>query len=137
VEGNPISHADPLGLATFQIGISGGVSFGPIQWIGGFGIAVDTEGNVGGYAYTGGGAGLGAGASAGVSVGASSGKTICDLGGIFANASADVGAGPDVGGEVFTGYGEDGVTPVLGGSVTFGAGAGGYVGVTDTGVAKW
>src|ERR1700679_3799845 len=59
---------DPAGEATFQIGFSGNVNLGIVNFNLSGGIAVDTSGNVALYSAPGAGGGLGGDAGAGVSV---------------------------------------------------------------------
>ena len=124
VGNNPINETDPLGLWTFQIGISLNGQFGPLNVNWNVGIAVDGHGNIGTYDTGGLGVGAGAGVSGGVSLNGSNGDTIQDLAGPFANVSGGLGAGINGSVEGFSGKGENGQT-VAGGGVTIGVGAGG------------
>jgi len=124
---NPIGNTDPLGLETFQIGLSGGftipaIGFSPVVFAG---IVIDTDGNVGTYWGGGPGEGTGAGAAGGVQFGASNARTICGIQGPFVNASA--GAGP-VSADVFSG----GSVTGAGMTVGIGTGAATSGGVTGT-----
>jgi hypothetical protein len=87
------------------------------------GVVADGEGNFGAYANPYAGVGVGGEASVGISVGGSNAQTINDLSGQFAQASFNVGAGPDVGGSVYAGNAADG-SPVVGGELSFGVGIG-------------
>ncbi|HEX9571780.1 MAG TPA: RHS repeat-associated core domain-containing protein, partial [Burkholderiales bacterium] len=59
VGNDPLNNTDPTGLLTLQLGIAGGGTiFGFAVPQGGFGIVVDTRGNIGTYAYVGLGVGL-------------------------------------------------------------------------------
>jgi RHS repeat-associated protein len=132
VAGNPISNVDPLGLLTLQVGIAGGGTIlGFIVPQGGFGVVIDTSGNIGTYGYSGIGAGIGVQAGVGGSIQFSNAQTIYDLSGPFANASANGGAG--VGGSVdfFAGSSPNG--EVTGGGITFGASAGASASLITTG----
>jgi RHS repeat-associated protein len=121
---SPWMRTDRNGLWTVQVGLSGSVELGPFTIAGGFGFAVDGHGNFGGYWVGGGGGGVAAGGSLGIAGGASTGQTICDLGGPFINYGGNIGAGADIGGEYFTGYGQNDQL-VQGGGVVVGAGVGG------------
>jgi RHS repeat-associated protein len=133
VRGMPILLTDPLGLWTFQMGVTGGATN---AWGGSgtfsFGIAIDGRGNVGFYGYGGFGAGVGTGVSFGGSFGASNGDTICDLRGTFANTSVGAGEGASATGDAFMGSNQAGTAPVFGASVTAGAGLGTTTFVGDT-----
>jgi RHS repeat-associated protein len=131
---SPFMRTDREGLITLQIGISGSFNIGPFAGSFGFGLAIDDNGNIGGYGVYGGGVGLGGNASIGINIDGSNGDTICDLGGLFAYYSGGAGAGPHVGGNFFTGYGQDGKTPVVGEGATFGVGvgAGGSTSISNT-----
>jgi uncharacterized protein RhaS with RHS repeats len=128
VNGNPISNVDPLGLWTWQMGLSfsysvtvGGVGFGGT---GSIGFAVDGHGNIASYGYYGGGGALGTpGASGGVNTAVSNGDTVCDLEGPFKNVSLGGGWGPDATGDAFWGEGSHGQL-VQGGGLTLGVGVG-------------
>jgi RHS repeat-associated protein len=54
VNNGPLNNTDPLGLFTLQVGIAGGGILGFLVPQGGFGIAIDTQGNIGTYSYAGG-----------------------------------------------------------------------------------
>jgi RHS repeat-associated protein len=128
VGGNPVNHADPIGLWTAQLGFTFNV--GAFQF--GTGVAIDGNGNIGTYlTEPRGGIGSG-GYSGGATFGASNASTICDLGGLFANASAGAGAGLDGSVGAFFGASSDG--PVIGGEVNYGIGFSGGVSAnfTDT-----
>ena len=75
------------------------------------------------------GAGAGVGGSVGGEVSGSSAPTICDLRGPFAEASGNVGAGANVGGNVFTGRDRTGKA-IVGGGVMLGVGMGGSASAT-------
>jgi hypothetical protein len=118
-----------LGLYTVQLGIAGGGTiFGIVVPQGGFGIAIDTHGNVGTYAYS--RVGVGVEAGVGGSAQVSNAKTIYDLSGPFANTSLH--GGTSVGGSLdfFTGSSPNG--QVTGGGITFGASAGASASLTTT-----
>lgn len=123
VGGNPLSGVDPLGLWTINVGItvSGWYGFGSGSYS--IGVVVDGQGNIGTYANPAAGAGVGADGSIGISIGGSTAQTINDLNGPFAQASVNVGAGPDVGGTVYAGNANNGA-PVVGGEISFGVGIG-------------
>jgi hypothetical protein len=136
--GNPISLADPLGLWTFQLGFSWTYSatfFGVgIGGMGGFGAAIDGQGNIASYAFLGAGGALGTpGAAIGVQVAGSNGDSICDLKGKFNNVSLGGGWGPDATGDAFWGPGSQGQL-VQGAGLTLGAGIGAsaFSGQTNT-----
>jgi hypothetical protein len=124
VENDPVNYTDPLGLWTFQVGLSLNGQLGPINVNWNVGIAVDGHGNVGIYDTIGGGLGAGADLSGGVSFGGSNGDCIQDLAGPFGNTSASLGAGLSGSVEGFSGQGCQGQT-VVGGGFTAGIGAGG------------
>jgi RHS repeat-associated protein len=131
VNNDPLNNVDPLGLYTLQLGVAvGGTFLGIVVPQAGFGIAIDTSGNVGSYKYVGGGVGISVSAGAGGSVQVSNAQTIYDLSGPFANVGVHGGAG--LGGSVdfFTGSSSNG--PVFGGGVTFGPSAGAAVSATRT-----
>lgn len=131
VGNDPLNAADPTGLYTLQIGIAGGATIlGFVVPQAGFGIAIDTQGNIGSYKYVGAGVGVGVSADFDASLQVSNAQTIYDLSGAFNNASLHGGAG--LGGSVdyFVGSSPDG--PVSGGGITFGANAGGSVSVSRT-----
>jgi RHS repeat-associated protein len=122
---NPLNDYDPTGLFTFGICVHGEVNF--IIHIGASGCAQgSSSGEVGGTVV--GSVGLAQGAGVGATVGpqVSSAEHISELGGPFANAGGQVGAGPDVSLEAFGAPGECG--PIVGGGVSAGLGAG---------VARW
>jgi RHS repeat-associated protein len=131
---DPLNNVDPQGLYTFQLGITGGGTFfGFIVPQGGFGVAIDTSGNIGTYAYSGIGVGAGVEGDFGGSLQFSNAETIYDLSGAFANTSLSGGA--VIGGSVdlFTGTSQNGQNAIVGGGITFGAGAGASASVTTTG----
>ena len=131
VGNDPLNATDPSGLFTLQIGVAGGGTIlGFVVPQGGFGIVLDTHGNVGTYSYTGIGAGIGVEAGVGGSVQFSNAKTIYDLSDSFSNSSVHGGAG--VGGSVdyFTGNSANG--PVTGGGISFGASSGASASLTQT-----
>jgi RHS repeat-associated protein len=132
VGNDPLNNVDPLGLFTFQIGVAGGSSFlGFLVPQGGFGLAIDTRGNVGSYAYTGAGVGVGVSAGAGLSLQFSNASTIYDLQGQFYNSSFTVGAGYGGSVDSFTGTGLDN-RPIIGAGATIGVAAGASGSVTQT-----
>jgi hypothetical protein len=131
VGNDPLNLADPFGLYTLQLGVAvGGTYFGIVIPQAGFGLVVDTQGNIGSYKYVGVGVGIGASAGVGGSVQVSNAQTIYDLSGAFSNTSLHGGAG--LGGSVdyFTGSSPNG--PVFGGGITFGASEGGSVSASRT-----
>jgi RHS repeat-associated protein len=123
VNGNPISFIDPYGLSTFQIGLTLNFQIGPVNINGTYGVVADSSGNVGTYTVVGGGGGAGADAFGGVNVAVSNGACIQDLGGPFANESANLGAIAAGGIDVFAGQGSHG-QPVAGGGFSVGIGGG-------------
>jgi RHS repeat-associated protein len=135
---NPISQIDPLGLWTYQMGLSlsysvtvAGIGFG---YTGGFGFAIDGHGDITSYSYRGPGAAFGTpGISGGVHAAVSNGNSVCDLAGPFHNVSLGGGWGPDATGDGFWGTGSNGQR-VEGGGLTLGAGIGAsaFVGQTTT-----
>ena len=132
VNNDALNNTDPLGLYTLQLGIAGGGTiFGFVVPQGGFGIAIDTHGNVGTYTYSGIGVGVGVQAEVGGSAQVSTAETIYDLSGPFSNTSAHGGNG--LGGSVdyFTGSSSNG--QVTGGGITFGLSAGASASLTTTG----
>jgi len=135
VHNSPLSFADPFGLTTLQVGWSGSLILGPVALVGGIGIAIDGQGNVGIYYEGGGGGGAGARANTGTSIHVSSGDSIGDLRGQFYNGSIGAGKGVDGSLDGFTGLGERGQR-VYGGGVTLGGGlgAGGSVTSSWTGI---
>jgi RHS repeat-associated protein len=130
VYNDPINGIDPAGEATFQIGFSGNVNLGIVNFNLSGGIAVDTSGNVALYSAPGAGAGLGGDAGAGVSVAVSDAATVDDLGGVFGNASISGGLGFDGSVDAFGGPSANG--PVVGAGITLGVGAGADVALTAT-----
>lgn len=136
--GDPQNAIDPTGLDTVQFGVSIGFTAGGVGGVGFIGIAVDSQGNVGGYFGGGVGAGLGASVSGGISVASSNAPTIYDLAGEFGNMSLGGGWGPSATGDAFFGFARDG-SPVAGGGFTAGAGvgAGAFLGPTETGILPW
>jgi RHS repeat-associated protein len=140
VNNNPVSYVDPSGQITGQFGVSFNVQLWGFNVQGFAGLAWDQTGNVGYYYGGGAGAGVGLGASAGFGVtgGASTGDSIKDLGGPFANYSGALGSGLQGTGDVFTGFGTKGQL-VVGGGVTagFGAGASSSTAVTETVVCSF
>jgi RHS repeat-associated protein len=125
-QNSPLVKIDRHGLWTLQLGINlSGNAFGYSFSLSG-GLAIDTRGNLGGYGeyYTGWGS-SGTSWSAAAAAALATAATICDLAGPFATATGQIGAGPNIGGEVFTGYGVHG-QPVTGVGVSVGVGAGGF-----------
>lgn len=122
---NPLNDYDPTGLFTVGICVHGEVNF--IIHIGASGCAQgSSSGEVGGTVV--GSVGLAQGAGVGATVGpqVSNAEHISELGGPFANAGGQLGAGPDVSLEAFGAPGKCG--PIVGGGVSAGLGAG---------VARW
>ena len=119
-----------------QVGGTVNFQLGPINLQVSGGVAVDGNGNFGGYGAYGGGIGEGAQVSGGLSVNSSNAKTICDLNGLFTNVSAGGGWGQSASGDAFYGTDSQG-NRIEGGGITIGAGAGagGVVTITNTTVA--
>jgi len=132
---SPLNGNDPSGQATVNIGGNVNINLGPINVQFGGGFVADTNGNVGTYVTTGGGAGAGAGSSLSITGGASTASTINGFAGPFTEIGGSAGAGLDVGVSGYAGADTDGVTPVVGGSVSFGVGGGG--GVYDDITKTW
>ena len=137
VGNDPINNIDPIGEDTLQIGIAGNINlpFGlsiPL----GYGVAIDTSGNIETYSYAGGGVQLGANVGAGLSIQVSNAQTVYDLTGKFENASAYGGVGLGGSADVFYGISANG--PVVGGGVTLGTALGASVsgGVTNTWIGQ-
>jgi hypothetical protein len=121
----------------------GGTPYGA-SGAGGFGIAIDDQGNIGTYFYGGGGVtgelgptGLpnfsaGGEASGGLQMAWSNAQTISDLAGPFGNAS--IGGGDGIGGSIdgFTGNSSNGWVTGGGFTLGLGDGIGGFAGVTNT-----
>ena len=120
---DPVNFSDPLGLWTFQLGLSFNLQFGIFNFNIGAGLVIDGHGDIGTYNYGGLGGGVGADAGAGLSFGVSNANCIEDLGGPFANSSAALGEGLQGSVDTFSGYGSHGQV-VTGGGFTAGAGAG-------------
>lgn len=76
VGGNPVSRVDPLGLWTVQVGGTINFQLGPVNFQVSVEIAVDGNGNIGGYGAYGGGLGEGAQVSGGLSVNSSIANTM-------------------------------------------------------------
>ena len=136
VNGNPLSGIDPLGLDTLQIGLSGTTTGGVLGGLAGFGVAIDTQGNIALYSYGGGGGGAGANEGYGISVQTSNAQTVNDLSGPFINTSAS--GGLVAGGTADTFYGNSPQGPVTGGGVTLGedVGASALIGGTYTWISS-
>ena len=140
VNNDPLNTVDPYGKDTLQIGLAGTavipIPFFPalsVNILGGFGIVVDTQGNVALYGYYGGGGGAGVVAGIGVNVQTSNANTIASISGRFALAGGNVGEGIGASFDVFTGSGVNN-EPVTGYAFTTGAQIGAAVsgGVTNT-----
>ena len=126
VRNNPSGLIDPLGLWTFQIGLSVNYTL-PFAVTGSlsFGFAIDTHGHFGTYSVRGVGLGEGAGASAGISIGVSNANTICGLSGPFLNVSGTAGVdGLGGTGDYFEGAGDGPGGVVRGGGATIGLAGG-------------
>lgn len=132
VDNDPINSRDPTGLQTIQTGFTVTISWGPINFSGSYGTALDIHGNIVVYSSLGGGLGAGARLSAGVSLAVSNARTVCDLAGPFVGGSVGAGAGPKASIDVFSGPSPGGY--VSGGGFTVGAGLGvsGFAGGTHT-----
>ncbi|WP_249027737.1 RHS repeat domain-containing protein [Xanthomonas albilineans] len=135
----PINRIDPSGLWTVNVGLSGNINiplYGAIGFGGtGFvGIAYDGT-HFAFYGGGGGGVGGGVGGSVGVQFGGSNAKSVCDLAGPFAFASASGGEGVIGGVDGYIGKASDG-SMIYGGNGLVGVGAGspvsGAAGVTYT-----
>jgi RHS repeat-associated protein len=136
---NPLNTIDPLGLLTVQVGFSVTFQIGTFTYIGGFGVAVDGYGNVGGFTSNLFGGGLGLDVTLGPMASISSAETIYGLKGLFSEVGGDAGLEGDVSGAGFSG--KDAVTgrPVWGGTLTAGGGLGGgiYGGESFTSIYPW
>jgi RHS repeat-associated protein len=141
---DPLNNTDPYGTDTLQIGLGGTVvlpvPFFPalsVNVLGGFGVVIDTHGNVAGYGYYGGGGGAGAVGGIGLNVQTSNADTINSIAGLFALAGGNAGEGVGGSFDVFTGRGVNN-EPVTGYSITGGAQAGAAVtgGVTNTSLTR-
>jgi RHS repeat-associated protein len=133
VRNDPLNNTDPSGLYTFQFGVAGGGTIlGVIVPQGGIGIVIDTQGNIGSYAYTGVGLGFGVEAHATVSLQTSNAPTIYDLQGQFNNGSVTAGAGFAGSVDYFSGNVPATNAPILGAGTTIGFGAGASASITVT-----
>ncbi|MFA6012230.1 MAG: polymorphic toxin-type HINT domain-containing protein [Desulfobacteraceae bacterium] len=121
---DPVDFVDPLGLWTFQFGLTASGQAGLLSGNWSIGIIFDGNGNVGWYDTVGAGVGVGADGSVGFTFSTSSGECIDDMSGPFANASASLGAGLSGSLDAFSGPGSQGQT-VIGEGFTLGVGAGG------------
>jgi RHS repeat-associated protein len=129
VANKPVSLTDPSGLSTAQLGLSGSLSFGGFTFSTGFGIAVDTQGNIAPYFVpVGVAASAGADASLGVTAAYSNAHTVTDLRGPFANIS--VSGGDGLAGTVDAFTSPNGA--VTGVGVTAGIGLGGSISAGGT-----
>ena len=129
---NPLNDYDPTGLFTVGICVHGEVNF--IIHIGASGcVQGSSSGEVGGSVVGSAGVALGAGVGATVGPQVSNAEHISELGGPFANAGGQLGAGPDVSLEAFGAPGKCG--PVVGGGVSggFGVGVARWIGGSYTG----
>jgi len=135
VGNNPINFYDPLGLWTFQVGVTIGFNYGWGNFFYSIGISGDTQGNINRYHTGGAGAALAAGAVFGVTVQVSNAKCNKNLSGPFGYASVGGGLGPDASLDTFWGNSPNG-SPVFGVGGTVGVGAGGGVngGISGTGI---
>jgi len=121
---------------TLQLGVAATGDAGPLAGTAGFGLAVDTHGNIALYGFLGGGTGAGLSGVAGGSVQVSNAYDVSDLSDLFANGSVTVGAGAAGTVDGFRGPSAHGW--VTGGGATLGAGGGGsaFAGGTYTKVAN-
>jgi RHS repeat-associated protein len=123
VGNSPLTHTDPFGLDTYQLGASiSGTGFG-FSGSAGLGLAVDSKGNIGFYGSYSIGVGVGEGFTFGGQYQQSNANNVCDLRGPFTTASIGAGSGAGGSAEFFNGYGSQG-QPVSGTGFTIGAGAG-------------
>jgi RHS repeat-associated protein len=131
----PSSFSDPLGLWTFQVGVSYNWSAAGGSGIGFGGIAFDSNGGAAWYWGAGVGLGGGAGGSAGVQAAFSNANCVDDLKGVFGNFSRGGGWGENVTGDAFFGHDSNG-NRIGGGGLSYGIGAGqtSFVGYTDTAI---
>ncbi len=138
VANDPINGIDQLGLGTLQVGIAFNYHFAGFNGQGGFGIAFDTHGGIGGYTYEGGGIGAGATTGFGGSIQTSNADNICDLRGNFANSSVHGGGGLGGALDIFSGHAPNG-SEINGAGITFGAQEGGSIstGITNTQITPW
>ena len=136
VGGDPVDQTDPEGLATFQVGLTGNLQFGPANLHASGGLVIDTNGNIGVYRTVGVGGGAGANAFGGIEFGESSDNCIRDIGGLFSNLSTGIGGGVAGGVGTFGGLGSHGQA-VGGASFSLGVGAGAEVfgGISQTWVS--
>jgi RHS repeat-associated protein len=132
VGNNPINFYDPLGLWTFQVGVTFALNWGWGNFFISAGITGDTKGNINTYTTGGAGAALEAGIQAGVTVQVSNAKCNKDLSGPFGYGSAGGGLGPDGSVDAFWGNSPDGPVVGLGGTFGVGAGAGANGGLSGT-----
>jgi hypothetical protein len=132
VRNNPVILRDPFGLYTLSVGVNFNLQLGPVTIQGNAGLAVDDNGNVAVTYAAGGGVGVGLSSSATLTVLGSNAKTVCDLGGPFANTSVGAGAGLDASVGGF--YGQSDHGPVIGAGAGFGIGAGAGTTLTTTSV---
>lgn len=140
--GDPINFADPTGLKTLQVGIGGtgvfGTGWGGFSVTGGYGLAIDDQGGVAWYHYSGGGDSFnpggpaGAGASGGAQWAYSNAQTVDDLKGPFGNWSEGGGDGFGGSADFFHGSSQDGPVTGAGFTAGFGAGFGAFAGGTYT-----
>lgn len=120
----PVDLNDPFGLWTGQLGLSGSLSVGGFTFSVGFGVAVDTHGNIAPYFVPiGVAASAGEDASVGVTAAVSNADTVAKLGGPFATVSVSGGEG--LGGTVDAFSSPNGA--VTGVGVTAGIGLGGSI----------
>jgi RHS repeat-associated protein len=129
---NPVNHTDPSGLWTFQIGPSVTFQWGVFAYNGGFGIAFDGHGNIGGYVTNLFGGGGGGDASGGLSFTASNADNIYELRDWFTQISAEAGSGWSGSVEAFHGKVNGKSITGLGVTIGGGVGGGGYGGASFT-----
>jgi RHS repeat-associated protein len=132
VNNDPLNNLDPLGLWTFQLGLSINIQLGVLTLQGSSGFAIDGYGNLAILNVGGGGGGAGGRFSGGISVGTSNADQVGQLSSWFDNASIGIAAGPSASGDAFHGIDESSGRTIVGGGFTVGIGLGGGGSVTRT-----